>query len=102
MGHMQSCPVRPAAALCPVPLWWLFPAKWLALTLGMHPLLSNNKTAVWTETSMSRGLCAVLNQAMANNFMHFVILAKYSPLNNEKYVAMLSILIKEFENRFHN
>lgn len=99
MGHMQSCPAHPVFPA--LPFWWLFPAKWLGLTLGMHPLLSI-KTAVKAEISMSRGLCAVLNQAVANNFMHFVILAKYSPLNNAKYAAMLCILIKEFENRFHD
>ena len=39
-------------------------------------------------------------QAVANNFMHFDVLAKHSPVNSEKYAALLSVLIKEFENRF--
>lgn len=33
-------------------------------------------------------------QVMANNFMHFDILAKYSPENTEKYAAVLSVMIK--------
>ncbi len=41
-------------------------------------------------------------QAVANNFMHFDVLAKHSPVNSEKYAAVLSILIKEFENRFQD
>jgi len=43
---------------------------------------------------------AVLTQVMANNCMHFDSLAKYSAVNYEEYAAMLSISIKEFENRF--
>ena len=41
-------------------------------------------------------------QAVANNFMHFDVLAKHSPVNSEKYAAVLSVLIKEFENRFQD
>ena len=32
-------------------------------------------------------------QVMWNNFMHFDTLAKHSPVNSEKYAAVLSILI---------
>jgi len=40
---------------------------------------------------------ALLSEVMANNFRHFDTLAKHSPVNSEKYAAVLSILIKEFE-----
>jgi len=36
---------------------------------------------------------------VANNCVHFGMLAKHSPVNNEKYTSLLSVLIKEFENR---
>lgn len=39
-------------------------------------------------------------QVTASNFMHFDMLAKHSFVNSKKYVAILSILIKELENRF--
>ena len=38
-------------------------------------------------------------QVMANNCVHFDSLAKHSPVNSEKYTAVLSLLIKEFGNR---
>ena len=39
-------------------------------------------------------------QVMTNNLMHFDTLAKHSPVNTEKYAAVLSILMNKFENRF--
>lgn len=39
---------------------------------------------------------------MAHNFVHFDILAECSPVNTEKYAALLSILMKKFENRFQD
>ena len=39
-------------------------------------------------------------QVMENSCMHFDTLAKHYPVNSEKYAAVLSILIKKFENRF--
>ena len=44
----------------------------------------------------------MLTQVMANNFRYFDMLAKDSTVNSEKYAAMLSVLIKEFENRFQD
>jgi len=41
----------------------------------------------------------VLPQVMANNRMHVDTLAKHKALKREEYAAMLSVLIKEFENR---
>lgn len=41
-------------------------------------------------------------QVMADNFMHFDTLSKHSPLNSEKYAAVLSALIKKFENTFQD
>jgi len=39
---------------------------------------------------------------MGPNFMHFDTLAKHTSVNAEKYTALLSVLIKEFENRFQD
>lgn len=41
----------------------------------------------------------MLNQVMANNCMYFDTFAKHSLLNSREYAAMLSSLIKDFENR---
>jgi len=41
----------------------------------------------------------VLTQVTANNSMPFETLAKHRPLISKEYVAMLSVLIKEFANR---
>ena len=41
-------------------------------------------------------------QVMANKLMHFGTLAKHSPINSKKYATLLSIRIKEFENRFQD
>ena len=41
-------------------------------------------------------------QVMANNFMHFDVLAKHRPVNSEKCAALLSVLIKRFEHRFQD
>jgi len=41
-------------------------------------------------------------QVMASSCMHFDTLAKHSALKSEEYTAMLSVLIKDFENRFHD
>lgn len=41
----------------------------------------------------------VLTQVTANNCMHIDTLAKHRALNSEAYTAMLSLLIKECENR---
>jgi len=42
----------------------------------------------------------MLTQVIANNCMHFDTLAKHSPVNCEKYAAVLAVLIKELENKF--
>lgn len=36
---------------------------------------------------------------MANDLMHFDVLAKHRPVNSKKYATLLSGLIKEFGNR---
>ena len=38
----------------------------------------------------------------ANYCMHFDTVAEHNPVNSEKYAAILSTLIKEFENRFQD
>ena len=45
---------------------------------------------------------AVLTQVMANKFIYFDTLARHAPVNSKKYAAVLSVLIKEFENRFQD
>ena len=44
----------------------------------------------------------MLTQVMANNCMHFDILPKHSPVNSEKYAALFSILIREFDIMFQD
>lgn len=82
---------------------------WVAL--GTRPLLSNNQTISilfhyqccvdWNQ-GMGR---AVLHSADSSNgkyCMHFDTLARHSALSSEEYTAMLSRLIKKFENRFQD
>lgn len=38
-------------------------------------------------------------QVMAKSFMH---LSKHSPVNSQKYAALFSIMLKEFENKILN
>ena len=56
--------------------------------------------SVWAETRTRRRHSAALTQVTANNFMHFDTLAKHRSVNSKQNAAMLSILIKESENRF--
>lgn len=44
----------------------------------------------------------MLTQAVAKKSMDFDTLAKRSPVNTEKYAAVFSVLIKEFENWFQD
>lgn len=44
------------------------------------------------------GHTAVPAQVMANTFMQLDTLAKHSPVNSEKYTAVLTILLKGFES----
>ena len=46
------------------------------------------------------GRSAVLTQMVANNVMHFGTLAEHSPVNTEKYAAVLSVVTQRFEDRF--
>ena len=49
------------------------------------------------------GQCrAELWQDMTDHSMHLNTLAEHSPVNSKKYAAVLSVLIKEFENRFQD
>ena len=57
---------------------------------------------VQAETRAWGECIAVLTQVLASKFVQLETLAKHSPVNSEKYAAMLSILIKEFENRFQD
>ena len=52
-----------------------------------------------TKTAFEMKLKLGQSQVVANNFMHFDTLAKHSSVNSERPEAVLSILIKEFENR---
>lgn len=42
------------------------------------------------------------SQVKANNFIHFLVLAKHNLKNTEKYASLILILINEFENRFQD
>lgn len=75
--------------------------------LGVHPLLTATKhqcvmDTLWNETRTWGVHSAALTQALVNDFIHLDTLAKYSPVNSEKYMASLSILINEFENRLQD
>jgi len=58
--------------------------------------------AVRTEIRAQGGHSAVPAQVMANNCMHSDRLAKHSLGNSEKYAAVLSVLMKEFEKWFQD
>lgn len=68
------------------------------------PSLSNNQTAVciwlWAEIRTREERSAVLTQMMTTSCVHFDTLAKYSSVDSKKYAALLSVLIKKFDNRF--
>ena len=57
---------------------------------------------IWAEIQAWGGNSAVPTQVMANMFVDFDALAKHSPVNGEKYAAVLSIVIKKSENRFQD
>ena len=44
----------------------------------------------------------MLTQVMANNCLYFDTLAKHSAVNSEKYAAVLSSLMQEFEIGFQD
>jgi len=56
-------------------------------------------STVRAETGTWGGCTAVPAQFMANNSTQFDTLAKHSSVNSKIYAVMLSILVKEFENR---
>lgn len=53
---------------------------------------------IWDETRAQEGHTTVLTQVTTSKFMDFYALAKNSPVNSKKYAALLSVLIKQFEN----
>jgi len=72
----------------------------------MLPLLSNSPNNQCTinvlpAESGARGeqRWAVLAQVIAHNCVHFDTPAKHRTVNTEKYTAVLSVLIKECENK---
>lgn len=85
------------------------PTEWLSLR---HAPIAHQQTnrnnhqcainAVWTEIRARGRHITVPTQVMANNIMCFDTLVKQSPVNSEKYAALLCILIEEFENRFQD
>ena len=44
----------------------------------------------------------MLTQVTEKRLMHFETSAKHGPVNSEKYAALLSILMREFENEFQD
>lgn len=57
---------------------------------AVHPLSSRCSMPVTAQE---------LTKVMANNCVQFGTLAKHTPVNSEKHVAVLSVLIQECENR---
>jgi len=74
----------------------------------MHPSLRKTTTrwyvigTVWAETRVWGEYSAASTQVMANNVMSFDTLDRHSPVNSEKYAAVLSILIKQFKHSFQD
>lgn len=59
----------------------------------------------WAHTHLSVSVLSMLfepkpAQVMANNCIHFDVLAKYCSMNSKKPAAVLSVVIKKSENRF--
>lgn len=55
--------------------------------------------AAWAETRAWGGHTEVLTRVMANSCMPCDILAKHRPVDDKRYLSVLSILIQEHENR---
>ena len=72
--------------------------------LNMHFQGENQLTNPMFQTITTFQMTLELWQAQikANDFMHFDTLTKHSPVNSEKYAALLFNLIQEFENRFQD
>ena len=64
-------------------------------------LTAKSRCAVnWAGT---RAVCSeVLTQVIADNFILLDSLAKHSPVSSKKYATVLSMPVKEFQNRFQD
>lgn len=103
MSHSRG-PAHPAATPCPI----CHHGSGFSLSSGpaqAHTQCSATAKhrcvigTVWAEKGTWGGCAAVPAQVMANNSMQFDTLAKHSPVKSKKYTIMLSVFIKEFENR---
>ena len=63
---------------------WPGPAHWVPTDRSQQPNHQCAINIVWAETRTRRGCSAVPIQVMANNCMHFDILAEHCPTNSEK------------------
>ena len=61
-----------------------------------------NINLLWAEIRTRGGYNAVLTQVMADKFTDSDTLAKHSPVSSKNYAAVLSVLVKESENRFQD
>jgi len=81
-----------------LPHWMAHPSP------GHTPIAHSSHTALCERHCLSwnqdTGRSAVLTQMVANNVMHFGTLAEHSPVNTEKYAAVLSVVTQRFEDRF--
>lgn len=101
-AHMRPSMAGTEAAPCPM-LQRRWSGPWHAPIAQQHPKRQCTINAVLAETRAWGGqCCAVLTQAMANSCAHFDTVAKHSTLNSKEYTALLSVLIKEFDNRFQD
>lgn len=106
----QACPTcSPLAACSPaqLTLWPPLPYPVMAAVPpakqpGLAPQHNPNFGVLLTLPGLKPGQSAVITQPTANRFMHFDTLAMHSPVNSRKYVAVLSILIKQFEKNFQD
>jgi len=98
MGCLQSGTAHIVAILCPVLLLPTAAQLNLSAPAEHRRIMKPIRAATWAWGGYNEALA----QVMANRFMHLDTLAKHSPVNSEKYAAMLSILIHELENRFQD
>jgi len=102
-SHIASNPAQLSCS-CTLPRSFIVAA--LPCWAARHPLLTTTKYqcvigTVWAETGAWVGHSAEPTHVMPNSVKHLDILT-IPGIVNKKYAVLLSILIKEFENRFCN
>jgi len=97
--HMQPRPACFMFAHCPTPSWWRFYPALRTLPSFTTTSQWYAVSTAWAETRAWGGHTEVLTRVMANSCMPCDILAKHRPVDDKRYLSVLSILIQEHENR---